>query len=322
MDSLKQLLGSRLQENVSLSGYTTLKIGGPASYLIEVSDPEELKEVLRLASLVQDGGIPYLLIGGGSNLLISDAGFDGLVIKYQGKGVSVKGKEVTVQAGTELQELVDLSIEHGLVGLHKMTGIPGSVGGAIFGNAGAYGQTIGDHVQKVKGLSVKGEVVTLTKDECGFGYRDSNFSKNGLIILEVTFQLSLGNTAALKTEADQILELRKAKYKPGLLCPGSFFRNMYTKDIPQSALEMIPPREDTFGKTPAYIFLETLGAKGDQLGQIQIAPHHANLFINLGGGTAADFYQLAKKWHTKVREKYGVNLQPEVQLINLPPLDS
>lgn len=317
MDELKKRLRGRLREREPLSQYSTLKIGGAARYLTELDSAQELAQLLKLCAQAQ---IPYLLIGGGSNLLISDQGFEGLVIKYSCRGIEEKNGQLVVQAGTSLQQLVDYTIEHGLSGLHKMIGIPGTVGGAVYGNAGAYGQMIGDHIVSVQCLSPEGEVLILSKIECGFGYRESNFSHNGLTILEVAFSLPPSNSVQLRVEAQEILKLRAVKYQPGVLCPGSFFRNLYTKDVPPEALRMLPPRKDTFGKTPAYLFLEGLGAKGDRLGQIQIAPYHANLFINLGGGTARDFYRLAKKWHQKVWERYGVNLQPEVQLINLPSL--
>ena len=201
-----------------------------------------------------------------------------------------------------------------------MTGIPGTVGGAVYGNAGAYGQTISDHI---KGVSVfdGGGKVFLEKKDCIFGYRTSGFKKNNSIILEVEFDFPEGDSDILDKEAKKCLALRLKKYKPGLKCPGSFFRNFYTSEVPIEVLSKLPQRLDTYGKTPAYIFLEELGAKGDQIGNVKIADHHANLFVNLNHALASDFWQLAHKWYKKVKDKFGVKLENEVQLINLPPFE-
>ncbi len=310
----------QIEENISFKDLTTVKLGGEIKYLIRVKSSEELPEAIKFA---KDKDLPFLVIGGASNLLVSDEGYKGVVIKMENSGITMEGDNLVVESGTFLQELVDYTIEHNLEGLHKMTGIPGTVGGALYGNAGAYGQMIGDSVVSVSAYNPEnGEITTLSKEQCNFGYRQSNFSKDKLIILTSTHQLGKNQTTALKEESEEIIKMREEKYKPGTLCPGSFFKNFYTKDIPQEVLDKLPPRKDTYGKTPAYVFLEELGAKGDQIGDIQIAPFHANLIINLGNGTAYDFYALTKKWFLKVKEKFGIELEPEVQLINLPPLSA
>ncbi|TSC64625.1 MAG: UDP-N-acetylmuramate dehydrogenase, partial [Microgenomates group bacterium Gr01-1014_93] len=156
-------------------------------------------------------------------------------------------------------------------------------------------------------------------DQCGFGYRDSSFKRNGLIISEVTFQLEKGDPEKLKKEADEILEKRLTKYPKGIKCPGSFFKNIVANTLPEEILEKIPREKIVYGKIPAGVLLEEVGAKGDKLDGIEIAPYHANLFINNGGGKAEDFYNLAKKYFELVYQKFGIELEPEVQLINLLP---
>lgn len=311
----------KLQKNYPLSKLTTLNIGGPAKYLYIATTKQDLLNILSFAT---SENLPYIVIGGGSNLLASDQGFNGLVIKNEVSGISLAGgrlARLTVQAGTPLQRLVDYTINHSLSGMQRLTDIPGTVAGAIFGNAGAYGQTISEYIVEVE-CWYNGQITTLTKEQCQFEYRDSVFKKNKRIILEVKFKLPKGNPVELKKEEQETLAKRRVKYQPGIKCPGSFFKNLFTEEIPEEALNRLPSRQDTYGKTPAYIFLEQLGAKGDRLGNIQIAPYHANLFINLGGGKASDFWQLANKWYKKVKEVYGVSLEPEVQLINLPTLGS
>ncbi len=295
---------------------TTLKIGGPIKEFIEVKSEDELISSLSSSPITHH---PLLIIGGGSNLLVSDSGFDGLVIKNEVIGIEKEDGGLKVKAGTILQDLVDFTMENSLSGIHKLNGIPGTVGGALFGNAGAFGQTISDHLVSVTALDpITHNTSLITKQQCEFEYRDSGFKRNKYIILEVIFKLPRGDLATIKKESQEVLEKRLKKYPPGVLCPGSFFKNLFIKDLPEDVQKQIPPERDYFGKVPAWFFLDAVGAKGAQRGQIKIAPYHGNLFINQGDGTAEDFYNLAKKYFLKVKEKFGIELDPEVQLINLP----
>ncbi|MBI2597435.1 UDP-N-acetylmuramate dehydrogenase [Candidatus Daviesbacteria bacterium] len=305
--------------NYPLSQITTLQIGGPARLFITVSTQQDLLEAMAYA---KQNNMPYLIIGGGSNLLIADEGVNKLVIKNEIEGITKVVRFLKVKSGTKLQNLVDYSIANNLSGLQKLTGIPGSLGGAIFGNAGAYGQTISDYIREVICLNTLSlEAITLQKDECEFNYRDSCFKRNNLIILEVIFKLDIGKSKALRKEADEILEKRLIKYPKGIKCPGSFFKNLIVERLPKELFKKLPKEIIVYGKIPAGSLLEKVEANGDQLGDIEIAKYHANLFINKGSGKASQFYALAKKYHQKVKDRFGVTLEPEVQLINLPPLN-
>ncbi|MBI2011438.1 UDP-N-acetylmuramate dehydrogenase [Candidatus Daviesbacteria bacterium] len=380
MNGLDSKFKEKIVKDLPFSNLTTLKIGGPIKYFFEAKTEDELIEAVKFA---QKNSLPYLVIGGGSNLLVSDKGYDGLVIKNSITGIARGDSEerswrvpaairqrpesedtrretelagpgaiLKVKGGTVLQDLVDYSIKNGLSGLQKMTGIPGTIAGAVYGNAGAYGQTISDHIVKVTILkpttgssfnliggssqidsrwslprtSIRDgndntEIKTLTKDACGFDYRHSSFKENKSIILEVIFELEQGNPKTLKKESEEILEKRLVKYPKGIKCPGSFFMNIVTENLPKDVLEKIPQNMIMYGKIPAGALLEEVGAKGDSIDGIEIAPYHANLFVNKGGGKAEDFYNLAKKYFQKVKEKFGITLEPEVQLINLPALN-
>ena len=307
----------QLIDNFPLKDITTLGIGGLARKYVSVTKDRQLIDAIKYSNEYR---IPYLVIGGGSNLLISDEGIDRLVIKNDTEGIEKIVRVLKVKSGTMLQHLVDYSIGNNLSGLQKLTGIPGTVGGAVFGNAGAYGQTISDYLREVKVLNTDGEVIILDKEECEFSYRDSVFKRNGYIILEITFKLDVGNLNSLRKEADEILEKRLIKYPKGIKCPGSFFKNLLADELPKEILDKIPNEKIVFGKVPAGSLLEEVGAKGDKLGDIEIADYHANLFINKGSGTAKDFYELAKKYALLIKEKYGITLEPEVQLINLPSI--
>lgn len=317
---LKEKFKDRVKEDLYMKDLTTVSIGGKIPAFIEAHSKEE---IIDLFKVIKENNIPFFIMGGGSNLLVSDQGLDKLVIKVATSGIGLDSSILTVQAGTPLQDLVDFSINSSLEGLQRITGIPGSVAGAIYGNAGAYGQTISDHLIEVSCFDPNTlSKITLSKAQCEFDYRESGFKKNNLVILEAKFKFEQDDKDRLKKEAEETLSLRLKKYKPGIKCPGSFFKNILLDKVPKQTLAKLPPREDTFGKLPAYVFIEQLGLKGKQIGQIKIAPFHGNLFINLGEGKAQDFYNLAKECFDKTKKEFNIELEPEVILVNLPPLNS
>lgn len=318
LTALKSQFGEQLKINEPMSAHTTLEIGGAAKFFLEVTSQESLLKILNLAT---EHSLSFLIIGGGSNLLVSDQPLGLLVIKNSISGLSQQDQVLTVSAGTPLQTLVGYSIEHGLAGLQKLTGIPGSVGGAIFGNAGAYGQTISDLLVEIRCIDPKTlEIVKVSRQDAQFAYRDSGFKTNGLIILEASFALSPAKVETLKQESAQTLKIRLEKYKPGIKCPGSFFKNILVNQLSPEILAKIPSERMVYGKIPAGFLLEAVGARGLRQGQIEIAPFHGNLIMNLGEGKAQDFYQIAKECKRRVKSQFGITLEPEVQLINLPNL--
>lgn len=300
-----------IQKNVPLKDYTTLRIGGTARYFVEVRTPHEIKEAIKFA---KNKNINFFILAGGSDLLISDEGYDGLVIKNNHIGISVNidGK-VSCYGAMSLQGFIDTLNTQGLEGAEKLAGIPGTVGGAIYGNAGAYGTTISDHLIKVKVFDGKREL-WMSKEECRFDYRHSIFKeKKNLVILEAEFLFKKGDPETLKKTSGETIKLRSKKYFPGIRCPGSFFKNLLLANLPQEIANIAP--KDYYGKLPSGWLLEQVGAKGSSKGKIKIADYHANLFINDGGGTAQDFFDLAREYKQKVKEKFGVDLEPEVQLV-------
>lgn len=319
---------------VNFSDLTTLKIGGPAREIVSVKTEQNLINAVKELAI---NGELFLMIGSGSNLLVSDAGFSGTIIKNEVTGIKRQGNDLIVAGGTILQNLVDFANEQGLSGLENLAGIPGTVGGAVYGNAGAYGQTISDHLIAVRVLdpnivtssdsekSVERETdssdaLGITKEESEFKYRDSAFKRNKNIILEATFSLTSADSEALKKTSEETIKKREVKYPPGIKCPGSFFKNIPADTLPSEILAKLPKEFILYGKVSTGALLESVGARGAKQGNILIAPYHANLFINEGNGTAADFCYLAKTYSQKVFEKFGIRLEPEVQLINLPAL--
>jgi UDP-N-acetylmuramate dehydrogenase len=314
--TIDQLFGEALERDQPMSRFTTTGIGGPARHLVRARTQGDLA---RYVGLAREAELPYLLLGGGSNLLVSDHGIDSLVIRAENTGIDRKGDVLTVQAGTALQELVDYTVSHGLDGMHRMTGIPGTVGGAVYGNAGAYGQTISDHLEEAIVFDGRA-VVSLAKAQCGFGYRHSAFKANRFVVLAARFRLPAGDPRTLAADSNSILSQRLLKYPVGLRCPGSFFMNVPVDRISSESLTRIPTEKVLFGKVPAGYLLEQVGAKGQRLGDIEIARSNANLFMNVGEGRAADFWHLAAAQAAKVNERFAITLIPEVQLINLPPI--
>lgn len=306
------------KKNILLNNYTTAGVGGPAKYFCTVSTTEKLIEAVNWAVSKK---IPYLILGAGSNVLISDEGFPGLVIKNNIKGIIGFKQIIKVGTGTLLSQLVAITVKQNLEGLQKLAGIPGTVGGAIYGNAGAYGTTIGDNITKIVCINPqKNKVINLTKTQCQFGYRSSIFKKNGFIILEAHFKLVKTREGFAAKEAKDVLKQRAAKNFWQGKSPGSFFKNILVKNLSPKTLKLIPKENINHGKIPAGFLLESVGAKNMQIGNVKVSSTHANLLVNIGNGTAAQFCELAEKLMKVVKEKYGIAIEPEVQLINLPPL--
>lgn len=301
----------------SFKNLTTLGIGGPTGEFIEVKTEDDLISTVRKLP----SGEEFFLLGGGSNLLVSDQGLYQTVIKNKISGITQDKNILTVKSGTPLSELVDFANSNGLSGLENLAGIPGTVGGAIYGNAGAYGQTISDNIVKIRAFDpFKFKIFELLKDDCRFDYRYSVFKKNKFMILSADFKLSSADSKELQKTSEETIKKREVKYPPAVKCPGSFFKNIPAEKLPRELLDKIPGEFVLYNKVSAGALLESVGAKGARRGNILIAPYHANLFINEGNGRAQDFYDLAKEYQEKVYDKYEIKLEPEVQLINLPKL--
>lgn len=302
-----------IKQNIFLKDYTTLGVGGPVDKFVVVATKEEMQEALTYAT---QENLDFIVIGSGSNLLIADAGYRGMVIKNEMEGIQVKGCRVKVLSGTLLQDLVETALQNGLSGLERLVGIPGTVGGAIYGNAGAYGRTISDNLEKVLVLAKQGRYKVLSQKECQFGYRDSFFKREkDWVIVEAEFCFEKKNPEELKKNAHEFLTKRLKVWKPNMKSPGSFFKNIIASNLPPAVLSKIPKDKIIYGKIPAGWLLESVGAKGDRIGGAAISQKHANLFINTGKARAADFYKLGLKYKKKVKEKFGITLEPEVQLI-------
>ncbi len=295
-----------------LAAHTRFQIGGPAALLCDTSQPDALVEALRV---VETLAIPRIVIGGGTNLVVSDAGFDGVVLRYTGSRITQNGTLLRAESGAVLQDVVDYSIAHGLKGLETLTGIPGYLGGAVYGNAGAYGHSIQELVTEVR--TTNGQTLsTVCKEQCGFRYRDSIFKdRKEWIILSADLQFDEDDPGRLSKIASDIRTIRDAKYPPAMRCAGSIFKNLFFADLPAHVQDEIPPNQVREGKVPSAWFLEQTGVKGMRRGDIQVAAYHANLVYNDGAGTAADLVAVIEELKHRVRDRFGFDLEEEVQYV-------
>jgi UDP-N-acetylmuramate dehydrogenase len=312
IDQLASTPNVSVSEGTLLSDRTRFGIGGPAELYVEAASEPALSAALRIA---RSSGVNFSVIGAGTNLIVSDEGCDGIVLRFTANRISSDGAMLRAEAGAELQALVDYSIEHGLRGLETMTGIPGSVGAAIYGNAGAYGHSIDERVERVRILD-SDEVRSFTAAECQFRYRESVFKeRKDWIILGVELHMTPAPASELRQTADEILKVRLAKYPAAMKCAGSIFKNLILAELPESVRRQIPERVIREGKAPSAYFLEQVGAKGMHSGSVRVADYHANLIYNEGGGTACELRSLIDELKSRVRERFGLELEEEVQYI-------
>jgi UDP-N-acetylmuramate dehydrogenase len=222
---------------------------------------------------------------------------------------------VEVEAGAPLQALVDFTIVQGLSGLHTLERIPGSVGGAIYGNAGAYGRSMHEAVVRVRYLE-DGVVREASNEQCEFAYRESVFKRHkNRCILSCSLRLPEGVGATLQKEAVEIRRIRDEKFPPTMRCAGSIFKNLYLADLPPEAARLVPASAVREGKVASAFFLEKVGAKGMQRGGIKIAGYHANLIYNEDWGSAKDVCAMIADLKRRVRDQFGIDLHEEVQYL-------
>ncbi len=294
----------------SLQKISTFCIGGHAEYFFESGSERELLKAIKVA---EEKKIPWRVMGEGSNILFPDAMTKGLLIRVKGGKIERKGNLVAVSAGIPLKKLIDFSIQKGLGGLESLSGIPGTVGGAITGNAGAYGHSISECVKRVE-VWERGAARWIPAQECSFSYRESGFKYRPCLILKIELKLAPAKKSELLLKSKRIVAERTRKYPKGLKCPGSFFKNPLVAGMPRSALRKIDMRNVIDGKVPAGYLLEAVGAKAMRVGAIQVADYHGNLFINTGKGTEAQVKKLTNILKERVQRTFGITLHEEVRI--------
>jgi len=313
----------KLLENIPLAPLTTFKIGGPAKFFCEAGSEDEILEALKFA---RKRNMPVFVLGGGSNVLVADKGFNGLVIKIQNSKFKIQNSSVECGAGVALSKVVNEPTKHGLSGLEWAAGIPGTIGGAVRGNAGAFGGTMGDVVEDVRALEISSfkfkisnqfQVSNFKNQDCKFDYRNSIFKQNpNLIILSVILELKKGNKAESEKKIRDIILMRKEKQPMGFPSAGSFFKNPETdsQDLIRQ-FETDAGQKTGDSKIPAVWLIDEAGLKGEKIGGAMVSEKQANFIVNTGGATAEDIITLAAVIKTRVRDKFGIQLEEEVQMV-------
>ena len=318
-ETLAQLAGIpnlTVSAGAPLSRYTRFAIGGPADIYAETAD---VAAFLRALDVARSSGLDSMVIGGGTNLIVSDDGYRGIMLRFVARDIAAAGECVTADSGAELQELVDFTTAHGLGGLETLAGIPGSVGAAVYGNAGAYGHSISERVRRVRFFDGR-DVRELDNDGCEFRYRESIFKRRKQwIVFTTELHMERGDAAALQKTAGDIVAVRNRKFPVTMKCAGSIFKNFLLAELPPAVAAQVPGTVVREGKVPAAYFLEQVGAKGMRSGDIHVADYHANLIYNAGQGTAASLCSLIGELKRRVQERYGLALEEEVQYVGFPP---
>ena len=290
-----EALGCMVLVNEPMSAHTSFRIGGPADLYVVVTEAEQLAGLLKIKA---EKEIPFMMVGNGSNLLVSDAGIRGIVCRLAGEfgAVDYLGDGlVRAGAGASLSNFCLAALENGLTGLEFAWGIPGSVGGAAFMNAGAYGGEMKDVVSECEYVTSDGFIDQLTNEQCGFVYRGSFFQQSDCIVTSVTVKLSEGDAEAIKTQMDDILGRRKDKQPLDMPSAGSVFKR---------------PEGHFAGG-----LIEQCGLKGYSVGGAQVSEKHAGFIVNKGGATCKDVLDLIKHIQDTVLAQTGVTLECEVRAI-------
>lgn len=280
--------------NEPMKQHTTFRIGGTADYFVSPTETEHIRKVIELC---RRENMPWYVIGNGSNLLVSDQGFRGVIIRLfkNYAKIRVEGEQIFVQAGTLLSRTANAALEEGLTGFEFAAGIPGTIGGALVMNAGAYGGEMKDVTESVTVLTLEGEILTLKREELEMGYRTSLIARKGYLVLEAVLKLTRGNQEQIK---EKMADLRQRR-------------------ISKQPLEY-PSAGSTFKRPQGYFagkLIMDAGLRGFQIGGAQVSEKHCGFVINTGNATAEDVLELIRQVSAKVKAREGVALEPEVKLL-------
>ena len=290
----------RLRSQVPLAAFTTFRVGGPADWLLETRSGDEIVTALKIA---RSWNVPVTMLGGGSNVLVADAGVRGLVIRTRGGDVcAVDAGHVRADAAVTINGLVRWTINHGCAGLEAWAGTPGTVGGAIYGNAHFGGRLIGDLVAEVRLVAPDGATADAPAAAMAFGYDRSRLQDTGEVLLSAVFRVSAGEAAALRAIARASLAFRKRTQPLDTPSAGCIFRN------PEAGRDMVPDRLPW----SAGALVDRAGMKGAVFGGARVSPTHGNFIVNDGTATASAIRRLIDQCRTAVRDRFGVELREEI----------
>ncbi len=302
---LERESGLRMARDVSLHRHTSIGIGGPAALFAQVDDPSALAILLSTAV---GHSIPVFILGGGTNLLVSDDGFYGLVIRPAFDGLKEGDGWIRAGAAVPAAGLVAHAVERGLGGLAFAAGLPGTVGGAVAGNAGCFGSSFGERLRAATIVTADGRVEEVKNEWFEFDYRHSAVARKGAVIVDVTLSVAPGDVESLRRTAEEHIALRRTKHPAaGTRTAGSWFKNL-------------PPLSPGEFRRPAGALLEQVGARGECVGDAVVFEKHANIFVNRGSASAADMLALERRLRERVEERFGECLETEVRFVGNRPV--
>ena len=280
-----------------MAKHTSFKIGGPADVFIKVDNIEELKEILKLS---KENKIPLTIIGNGSNILVTDKGIRGITAKLNFKNIKIENiadnkEKIDVDAGVPVGLLAQKLVKEEITGFEELSGIPGTIGGAVIMNAGAHGKELKDILKKVTAMDYNGNIHEFTNEECQFSYRNSRFQKEKHIILQATLELEKGNSTEIKEKMDEYMQFRKEKQPIEYPNAGSTFKR--GEDFVTAKL------------------IDEAGLKGYKIGGAQVSEKHAGFIVNVDNATAKDVIELTDYIKEKIEEKFGKKINLEIQII-------
>lgn len=307
--ALESLIDLEVQEEVDLSQHTSFAIGGPAAAFVTAPSSVALASILVAANKLD---LNTLILGGGTNLLVSDDGFEGLVIRLDLNRLSLDKEAGLIHVGASVNTaaLVEQLIADGFAGLEFAAGLPGTIGGGIAGNAGCFGHTLSDFLVRATVVDVQGAVHEIADREWfHFQYRHSKLLGNRMVLTEATFAVRPGNAGRLRKESDKYLAVRAEKHpRKGVQTAGSYFKNL-------------PPEKEGQRYRAAGALLDQVGARDLSVGDAAVFDRHANIIVNRGHATAKDVLTLAKQMKQRVHERFGVALTEEVRFVGQRPAE-
>lgn len=303
----------KVKINEPLAKHTTFKIGGNANLFVIVDSIDKLTSLLKF---LNGEGVNYFILGGGSNMLASDNTFGDIVIKIIAKQMKIENDLVVVDAGCPTVEVAQNSVKENLTGFEWGVGVPGTMGGAVRGNAGAVGGEMKDNVEKVE-VFRDGEIIELSNAECEFKYRDSVFKNNNDVILRVYLRLAKSEGKELMKKAMENIAYRNKTQPQGFASTGCIFKNIKTNKLKKDVKkDLISDEFWQKGVISAGWLVQEAGLKGEKVGKAQVSDKHGNFIVNLGGATAQNVMDLIDKVKEKVYDKFGIELEEEIQLVN------
>lgn len=308
----------RIEEGVSLASLGSFHIGGAARYVAYPKTDEDMREAIAFAA---ERAVPLLVVGGGTNFLFPDTGFPGLVVHPSALRCEVSGTTLVADAGLPMKDLLETAATHGLSGLEWAGGLPGTVGGAVRGNAGAFGGETKDSVAWVESIAVStGNIVRRTAAECAFGYRTSVWKTNGgtEIILRAAFDLRPGDVAVIRAAAEEKARYRTERHPMEYPNIGSVFKNVPVASAPGSLVDFAEKaiKQDPFPVIPAAFLISEARLKGLRRGDAMVSEKHPNFVVNIGNATAEDVRALVRDIQLRIRDRFHIELEEEIIVLH------